>query len=85
MWEGLTPLSCNKFFLIGVGCGDLFHSHQIYFYKFWSNLDKCFAKGKIGIIFGELVEDRYHIWRISDTYKKIIYFNFAEISLHASY
>ena len=46
-----------KFFLIGLA------SCEIYFYMFWPNLDNFFAEGL-------LVEDRYNISRISDTYKK---------------
>ena len=95
MGEGLTPQSCNKFFLIGLGCGDLFHRHKVYGDEInLHNLINLIAisSGQIWINVLRRVtrydlfeEERYNIWRISDTYKKIIYFYFAEISLHASY
>ena len=60
-------LQRNKFFLIVLTSWGLFYFHKIPFYTFWPNFDKVFPEG---YEIWPLVEERYDISRISDTYKK---------------
>ena len=57
-----------KYLLIGLACCDLFYSHKIYFYMFWTNLDNFFLQRIMR--YDLFVEEMYNISRNSDIYKK---------------